>query len=175
MRLCPSFLILTIAILGCSTQGGTQSSEASRPAERQYDVSAPDFELKDIHGKYFSLSGMKGKVVFLDFWATWCPPCVLAVPEVEKLHEEYKDKNVEIISLSLDNNEEAVHRFMSIHKMTSRVAIAQNSNIDTNYGVEGIPTFFIIDKEGKIANSWEGFSPRMVIMWRKEMDRLLGA
>jgi peroxiredoxin len=134
---------------------------------------APDFELTDLNGKKVSLSGLKGKVVFLDFWATWCPPCVMSVPEVEKVFEEYSGKNVVVLSVSLDSSEAPVRTFMATHKMMNRVAMAGNSGVDSKYNIEGIPAYFIVDQQGNIAKAWGGYNPVMPAMWRKEIDRLL--
>jgi thiol-disulfide isomerase/thioredoxin len=119
------------------------------------------------------LEGLKGKVVFLDFWATWCPPCVISIPEVKTLYESYKDKNVEIISISLDQDESAVRKFVNKHHMKNRIAMGFESDIGSRYGIDGIPAFFIIDKKGNIVRAWGGYSYSFPDLWRKELDRLL--
>lgn len=136
---------------------------------------APLFELTDLSGKKISLAAMKGKVVFLDFWATWCPPCVMSVPEVEKLVEEYQGKNLVVLSISMDSSEEPVKRFMAAHRMTNRVAMAGNSGVDVQYNIQGIPAYFIVDQKGNITKAWEGYNPVMTSLWRKEIDRLLSS
>lgn len=168
MRVKPALFLLTFVILGCSSQAGTETRVSSSAV-----VAAPDFVLTDTQGQKFSLKDFRGKVVFLDFWATWCPPCVISVPEVEKLHDDYTGKNVEVISISLDQDTGSVHRFVKNHNMRNRVAMVQNSGVDEKYRVGGIPAFFLINQEGKIVNVWEGYHPRMVALWRKELDRLL--
>jgi thiol-disulfide isomerase/thioredoxin len=170
MRLWPSLFLLTFSILGCSAPGGTEVGTATNST-----VAAPDFELTDIHGKKFALKDFRGKVVFLDFWATWCPPCIMSIPEVGKLHADYASKDVEVISISLDNDVSSVLNFVSKHHMSNRVAMALDSGIDTKYHINGIPAFFIINKQGKLANIWEGYNPQMTTLWRKQIDRLLGA
>lgn len=120
-----------------------------------------------------SLSSLKGKVVFLEFWATWCPPCVISYPEVEKLGEDYKEQNVVILSVSLDSSETSVKRFLLNRKKQNTVAMAGNSGIDVNYEVDGIPAFYIIDPKGNLTKAWQGYNPSMTSLWRKEIDRLL--
>ncbi len=151
-------------MLGCQ-------SHADTPAKV---VKAPDFTITDLQGKTLSLKELKGQVVFMDFWATWCPPCVVSSPEVEKLVEEYKGKKVSVLSISLDSGEGPVKRFLSTHKMTSRVFLAGESGIDISYQVDGIPAFFIIDPNGNITKAWTGYNPAMSSHWKKEIDRLLG-
>ena len=136
---------------------------------------APPIELNDMQGKLFSLTAQRGKVVFLDFWATWCPPCQRSTPEVVKLEEDYAPRGAVIVSISVDEDKSAVPRFVASHGMKNRVIIAGDSDVPQQYGVRGIPMFVLIDKGGKIAQIWTGFHPTMVPGWRSELDRLLKA
>ena len=167
------FLISLVFLLslGCTSEAGApgQSSQ-DRPGDR---VKAPDFRLTDLQGNKFSLGDLKGKVVFLDFWATWCPPCVVSVPAVKDLEGDYE--GLAVVSISLDESEDAVRRFAERHGMTSRIALAGKSGIDARYGIEGIPSFFIIDREGKVVRGWKGFHPSMIPEWQQELDRLFAA
>ena len=158
--------------MGCKSQGGTANSAPDSPVKSTKVYKAPDFTVTGINGEKISLSGLKGKVVFLDFWATWCPPCVMSAPEVDRLVGEYKDKDLYVLSVSLDNSAEPVRNFLARHKMSTHVALTGESGTDANYGVQGIPAFFIIDQKGNIANAWEGYNPAMTSLWRKELDRL---
>lgn len=97
----------------------------------------------------------------------------MSVPEVEKMVEEYQGKNLVVLSVSLDSSEEPVKRFMKNHKMTNRVALAGESGVDIQYGVQGIPAYLVIDQEGNVARGWEGYNPVMPNQWRKEIDKLL--
>jgi peroxiredoxin len=164
-------------VFGCKSQAGSKNAGTSDPdIEVQSSgkvIKAPDFSLKDLSGNTFKLSDQKGKIVFIDFWATWCPPCVMSVPEVEKLVEEYQGKNLVVVSVSLDSSATPVKRFMTSHKMTNRVVFAEDSGVDGAYGVQGIPAYVIVDKQGNVAKGWEGYSPAMPQLWRQELDRLL--
>ena len=150
-------------MLGCQ-------SFADGPAKA---IKAPDFTLTDLQGGRVTLKELKGKVVFLDFWATWCPPCVASSPEVERLHRDYKEKKVVVLSINLDSEDKPVKRFLSTHRITSRVFMAGATGIDTKYQVDGIPSFYIIDQDGFITRAWAGFGSTMSAQWRKEIDRLL--
>lgn len=149
---------------------GCQSQESAAKVYK-----APDFELVDITGAKVSLKQLKGKVVFLDFWATWCPPCVISSPEVEKMVQDYKGKNLEVLSISLDSSEAPVKRFVATRKFSSRVVLAGETGVDMKYQVQGIPGFYIIDQKGNITKAWEGYNPVMPSLWRKEINRLLGS
>jgi thiol-disulfide isomerase/thioredoxin len=161
----------------CSSQAGstiaTSGDSGVEAKVQEKTIKAPTFTLTDLSGKLFSLAAQKGKVVFIDFWATWCPPCVMSIPEVEKMVEEYNGKNLVVISISLDTSAVPVKRFMQTHKMTNRVALAGDSGVDSVYGVQGIPAYVIVDQDGNVARGWEGYNPIMTQQWRKEINRLL--
>lgn len=159
--------LLILAIAGILSVG-CQSAATSYQKQK-----APAFTLNDIAGEKFSLSDFKGKVVLIDFWATWCPPCVMSSPEVEKLSTDYKNQPVVVLSLSLDDNADSVRNFLKTHKISNRVAIAANTDIPEHYAVRGIPAFYLIDQNGFVVRAWEGFSPAMPSYWRKEIEILL--
>ncbi|MCB4755620.1 MAG: TlpA family protein disulfide reductase [Elusimicrobia bacterium] len=165
--------ILALLLVGCGSQGGVYEPAPKPPAKTPRRYKAPDFEVRDLEGKKVTLSMLKGKVVFLEFWATWCPPCILSAPKVEEMVQAYKGKKVEFLSLSVDTNETAVRRFVKRMELTSHVAMAADSYVQEKYGVQGIPAFFLIDKEGYIAGFWGGFHPSLPKVWRDELDRLL--
>lgn len=167
------FFLFSLIILGCGPKVEPIQPVAKAEAATVKKVKAPLFELRDLEGQKVSLKEMKGKVVFIDFWATWCPPCIVSAPAIEKLAEDYKNKKVEIISVSLDQNEEAVRRFVRQLNLKSRVAMAGDSLIDLQYQVSSLPAFFLIDQEGYVVSVWNGYHPSLVAVWKKEMDRLL--
>ncbi len=113
----------------------------------------PDFQVKDINGKSLSLDQFKNKVVLIDFWATWCPPCVEEMPYIVKTYKKYYDKGFEIIGISLDQNENRFLKFIKDNDMTWRQYFdgkrGQNG-LARKYSVDSIPTTFLIDPNGKI-------------------------
>lgn len=131
---------------------------------------APGFTLPDLNGKPVSLADFKGKVVVLDFWATWCPPCRREIPDFIKLQTEYGSKSVQIVGIALDEPGK-VQEFARQNGMNYPVLLG-TQEISVKYGgIEGIPTTFIIDKNGKIANRFEAFRPRAV--FEEEIKKLL--
>ncbi|MFN0117820.1 MAG: TlpA family protein disulfide reductase [Elusimicrobiota bacterium] len=165
------FLFSCCFSAGCRSQTNSSQYEAMMGATQVRK--APGFQFTDMNGKSVSLVNSKGKVVFIDFWATWCPPCVRSMPEVSKLHDDYEGKKVEILSLSLDENREDVVEFLRRGKYKNRVALVGESNVPNDFGLSSIPGFFIINKDGYIEREWAGYSPLMPVIWRKEIDRLL--
>jgi thiol-disulfide isomerase/thioredoxin len=162
---CHLFIVLVILLFGCGAQGGS--------SEVKQKIKAPQFQVQDINGKIISLVELKGKVVFLDFWATWCPPCVWSSPQVEALAEKYQKKKVEIVSVSLDASESSVRRFVEGKKVKSRLALAGDSGIEVQYRISGIPAFFLIDQNGYLIRRWGGFNENLPALWQKEIDNLL--
>jgi peroxiredoxin len=112
---------------------------------------APDFTLPGLNGEMIRLSDQKGKVVFLNIWATWCPPCVDEMPSMEKLYQQLKGDNFEMIAVSLDQNgSEAVIPFMRKHKLNFTALIDSKGTLKNKYQTTGVPETFIIDKNGII-------------------------
>ncbi len=128
---------------------------------KQKGQRAPDFSLKSIDGEEISLSGLKGKIVLLDFWATWCGPCRESIPHLTRLYKEYSGKGFVVIGISVDTGGlEPVERFVKSLDMPFPVAMV-SEGLDKQYGVSALPTSFLIDKEGVIQERFVGFSPKI--------------
>ena len=101
-------------------------------------------------GKNLSLSALKGKVVFLNFWATWCGPCRAEMPSMEVLYGRYKEKGLEIFAVNCGEEQEQVLAFMKNNGLSFPAALDSDGKVSKSYGIQAIPTSFIIDREGKI-------------------------
>jgi len=114
-------------------------------------ASAPDFTLPDLNGNPVSLSDYRGKVVLFNIWATWCPPCVSEMPSMEKLHQNMKGEDFDILAVSIDESgADAVGSFMKKHKLNFTVLTDPKGTVNNQYHTTGIPESFIIDKNGMI-------------------------
>jgi cytochrome c biogenesis protein CcmG/thiol:disulfide interchange protein DsbE len=130
------------------------SKEKSQPASGL----ALDFTLKSLDGQEISLSQLKGKVVLLDFWATWCAPCRESIPHLVQLYKNYRENGFELIGMSVDKgDEEVVRRFVKSMDIPYPIVIAPEGVV-RNYRVTSIPTTFLIDKQGRIREKVSGFN-----------------
>jgi peroxiredoxin len=122
---------------------------------------APEFELKDASGKVVKLSDYKGKVVLLDFWATWCGPCNIEIPWFTEFERKYKDRGFEVLGVSMDDDGwKAVNPFLAAKKINYRIVLGNDQTGELYGGVEALPTTFVIDRDGKIASTHVGLTSR---------------
>ena len=120
---------------------------------------APDFSLADLQGNPFRLSDVSGKVVVLDFWATWCPPCQESVPQLVELQKKYGPQGLAIVGISLDRaGKRVVKPFAKKFKVNYTLLVGDYSKVVDDYGgIIGIPTLFVIDRNGNIVTSYIGY------------------
>ncbi|WP_457600901.1 peroxiredoxin family protein [Hydrogenivirga sp.] len=110
---------------------------------------APDFTLKTIDGREVSLKDYRGKVVLINFWATWCPPCRNEMPLFVRVYKRHRDKGFEILAVSTDSSLDPVKKFVKEFRINFPV-LYDDKNVVSLYGIQGLPTSFLIDREGKI-------------------------
>jgi cytochrome c biogenesis protein CcmG, thiol:disulfide interchange protein DsbE len=122
---------------------------------------APDWELKAADGKTVSLKSLRGKVVVIDFWATWCGPCKMAMPGLQKLHERFKDKPVVVFGVNCRERPGADPMAYVKEKGYTYPQLLNGESAAEAYKVNGIPSLFVIDPDGKLMYSAAGFSPAM--------------
>ncbi|MGD9044145.1 MAG: TlpA disulfide reductase family protein [Desulfobacterales bacterium] len=117
-------------------------------------ISQPvEIQLKDVFGNTVSLADFRGKVVFLNFWATWCPPCIIEMPPMEKLHRRYKDKDFAMVAINLQETDAQVKSFFDKYKLSFTALLDSNGEVATWFGVGSLPTTFVLDKQGRIIGS----------------------
>ena len=121
-------------------------------------TTAPTFKGVSLDGKAFSLDSLKGKTVLLDFWETWCGPCVRSFPTTEKLYADYKDQGLVILAVDVDESRDTVDKFLKTKPFGYPVLMGTESGIPAAYGVTVFPTFVLIGPDGKIAAHQFGFN-----------------
>lgn len=143
-------LIITLSLVGC---GGNSGSNAIR--EVKAGDEAPEFVAELTNGEKFNLADNKGKVVLINFWATWCGPCVEELPAIEKLQKEYGDK-IEIVAVNYGEDKKTVDEFLKDKNYTFKVTYDENMDICNEYPSDGIPYLVVVDKEGKVHETMVG-------------------
>jgi peroxiredoxin len=118
-------------------------------------VNAPNFTLKDVDGQSMSLESLRGKVVLLNFWATWCPYCVDEMPAMEQLQREFKNQKVVILAINLEDPDTA-RTFMRQNAYTFTALVDSNNEVAELYQVKALPSVFIIDGDGALVTSFVG-------------------
>lgn len=139
---------LASALLLCATTTFTTPSFATE--------AAPDFKLNSAKGM-LELSKMKGKVVYLDFWASWCIPCRKSFPWMNELHKKYKDQGLEVIGVNLDKSREPIDAFLAKTPADFTIAYDPSGVAAATYKVTGMPSSYIIDKTGQLQVAHIGF------------------
>jgi len=155
-RLVPILLLIVVFIACGYFLAG--SAEKAKKAAAWGD--SPDFTLKQLDGTDFTLSSLKGKVILLDFWATWCGYCVDEIPDLIALRNDYADKGFEVVGVSLDKRKETVKKFAEKNGI-KYILVMGDDKIGDKYNISrGIPTTFIIDKDGNSVKSFLGLTGR---------------
>jgi peroxiredoxin len=130
---------------------------------------AQDFTLPTPDGKKLRLFDMRGKVVFVNFWATWCPPCREEMPAMERLYREHKDHGLVMVAVSLDGDSAVVPPFVKEHGFTFPVVLDPKMDVANAYGVRALPSSFVVDPDGQVvgialgARPWDGDAAHSLI------------
>jgi peroxiredoxin len=157
------------------------AAAASRPlsvddAIRELDLIKPsrqkmaeDFTLAMPGGKSFRLSEHRGKAVLVNFWATWCPPCREEMPAMERLYQQYRDRGLVLVAVSLDTNPDVVMPFVREQKLTFPIALDPKAEVANRYGVRALPSSFVVDRKGTMAalalgpRAWDGAAAKALV------------
>jgi len=121
-------------------------------------TAAPIFKGVSLDGKVYSLESLKGKTVLLDFWETWCGPCIKSMPTTEKLYRDYKAQGLVVLAVDVDETRDTVEKFLNANHVEYPVMMGTDSGIPPAYSVSAFPTFVLIGPDGKIAAHQIGFS-----------------
>lgn len=152
----------------------TVSFSISTSAKSAFGEKAPDFELSTVDGEVIRLSDYLGKIVIVDFWATWCAPCRMAIPELVELQNEYRDDLV-IIGISLDQpyTQQNLKPFIESYGINYPIVLGTLEVVEAYGSIRGIPTSFIINQKGEIVNKFTGYVPKS--HYTTDIDRLLNS
>ena len=160
--------IVALCLLGLYVAG---RRKAQKPKASASGSLAPDFNLTAIDGKKLSLADYKGKVILLDFWATWCTPCRAEIPHFVEMQEKYGPQGFQVVGISMDDDAKPVREFAREYKMNYPIAVGDDKLAESFGGVLGLPVNFIIDREGRIRSKYLGATD--VSVFDKEVGDLL--
>jgi peroxiredoxin len=173
-RFSATAIVSALALLlgACSTSSRVDRAAAVKPDKDR--KTAPEFTLKDASGQPVSLSDYRGKVVILDFWATWCEPCAMEIPWFMDLQRREKDHGLAVLGVSMDDDGwDSVKPFAAKLGMNYRILMGNDLTAQLYGGVDALPTTFLIDREGRIAAIHVGLADRRDI--EDGVERLLQA
>ncbi|HUE04875.1 MAG TPA: redoxin domain-containing protein [Bryobacteraceae bacterium] len=150
--------LLGCVIYGCSPAKTVKAASLKPDKERH---AAPDFALKDADGKTVRLSEYKGKVVLVDFWATYCGPCKIEIPWFMDFERKHKDQGFSVLGIDMDDEGwDAVKPFVSDVGINYRIVVGNDATADKFGGIEALPTTFLIDRQGRIADVHVGLTSK---------------
>jgi peroxiredoxin len=152
-----TFASLTVGVLGCGEENSNPGDEPDDTTpvglkeSPQEGFLAPDFTLQDLAGKSHTLSDLKGQVVMVNIWATWCGPCKREIPSLVRLYQSRREKGLEILALSVDRTSpERVASFADRYQMNFPVLLNPRGDVANKYWARSIPSTFLVDKKGVI-------------------------
>ncbi len=152
-----TFICFSLGLVSCQGKTGDKPGQTEKTQEASANA-APAFALKDVNGDVVFLSDFSGKVVIIDFWATWCPPCKMEIPHFQSLYEEYASKGLVVIGIALDQGGiGVVEPFVKANGVTYPVLMGDQSVANSYGGIRGIPTTFIVDRNGNIVTKIVGY------------------
>lgn len=160
-----ALILLVPMLFGCGGEGNDSPVENNRKP-------AVSFTLTALDGREYSLESVRGNVVLLDFWATWCPPCKKEIPKLISIWEKYRQKDFVLWGIGIDKPT-ALRSWSQEFGIPYPVLIGTRST-QSDYRVKAIPTVFIVDKSGRIAARFQGYREGVETQIEEEIDRLLG-
>jgi thiol-disulfide isomerase/thioredoxin len=159
-------LAATAAIIAFGTLARGQRSAADSKV-------APDVTLQTMQGSLVRLGEYKGRVVLIDFWASWCPPCKTSFPAVDLLSREYEGRGLQVFAVNLDERRRDADAFLDAHPHAMTVLFDPKGAAPLAFGVHGMPSSFLIDRTGTIRFTHMGYSGNIAEQYRQEITLLL--
>lgn len=175
------WLALTISVLAlgvvwtiASRAPTAATSNATLPPSPREGFSAPDFTLETLDGGQVTLSDLRGQVVLINFWATWCPPCRAEMPAIENVYRAFKPLGLEVLAVNLTNqdNEAAVASFVQALGLTFPILLDRTGEVSNRYNLHGLPSTFFVDSQGVIRSVVVG-GPMSEALIQSKVEELL--
>jgi len=165
-------LLIVLLLAGCTSQPGTTTPTGPNPSAQKSE--APNFELENVAGGILKSNDLKGKVTVVDFWATWCEPCISEIPNYNALRQSYNDKGVEILGVTVESAKlDDIKPKVQELQMKYPVVVGNDKVIDGFGGLIGFPTTFIVDKDWKVYKKYLGMTRNKKEMIEKDLQKLI--
>ena len=170
-------VILAVSLAGCGSVNSSKLEVADTPLGPPKALGAsPQFELENLAGGILKSADLKDKVVIVDFWATWCSPCVQEIPNFNALQAEYQGKSVQMLGITVESGSlDDVKPFIEKYKIKYPVVMGDEAVVEGFGGVIGFPTTFVVGKDGQIYKKFLGNPPNKKEQLRKLIETLSGA
>ncbi|MFP4429636.1 MAG: TlpA disulfide reductase family protein [Spirochaetota bacterium] len=174
-----SLLVISVLFLGVAflaTAGGAPETQSTNQAQEtgpdaavaeqleaigvqviRREIKAESFDLPTLGGPTMSLADYSGRLVLLNFWATWCAPCVLEMPSMQTLYGTFRDRGLEVVAVNVQEDRDIVAAFVEEHGFSFPVLLDGNGRTTSNFAVRGLPTSYLIDREGNLIGMKVGF------------------
>ena len=158
-----------LALLSAPALGG-HAGAATLTGQR-----APEFALKDLRGNYVSVTSLRGKVVLINFWATWCPSCKDELPALDSLYMDYRARGLEVLAVSTDSSEADLRKYMKENPVRMKVLHDKGAKVSRQYGVFSLPVTILVDRGGTIVKVMLGDRDWLSGQMRDIVEDMLGA
>ncbi|HHE04947.1 MAG TPA: TlpA family protein disulfide reductase [candidate division WOR-3 bacterium] len=182
MRRLLIILIVMAVFVGSGCKKNSEGSAGKKSSSEEVNIhndssieeedTGVDFTLMGIDGKTYNMKNFRGKVVLLDFWASWCGPCKISIPHFEKLYSQYKDEGFIVFGIGLENAQNLI-RASKVLKINYPV-LQGTQEIAQAFRIRAIPTTFLLDKRGKIVYAQVGFNSSLPAILSHKIDSLIG-
>jgi len=141
-----------------------KTAKSTKPAKTAEIIwgNSPDFSSRMLNGAAFTLSSLKGKVILLNFWATWCTYCRKEIPDLIQLTQEYKNNGLEIVGIALEKNPDGIKEFVDEKGINYAIVVGDNE-LAERYNIRGIPATFIIDRNGNLVQKYSGMVKKEIL------------
>lgn len=157
----------TVAVMAFLAASPLRAADAIVPKP------TPAISLPDVGGAQVTLESLKGKVVLVDVWASWCVPCKAAFPAYDALRAEFVDRGFEVLAVNVDEDRKAAMAFLDGRRYQVRVLLDPKGTVPTAFKLKGMPTSYLIDRKGVARFAHEGFNEKLLAQYRREIQQLL--
>jgi cytochrome c biogenesis protein CcmG/thiol:disulfide interchange protein DsbE len=160
--------LLIVAVAAMLAAGAVSAATGLKPGDP-----APGLRLPAADGKVVSLADYRGRVVLIDFWASWCGPCRQAFPAINNLQAEFHDRGFDALAINLDERRKDADQFLAERPHTLTVLFDPKGESATSFGLGGMPSSFVVDREGRVRFAHTGFTSATLEEYRQEIASLL--